>query len=135
MFANQPAIGPFYVNMCTDMIYAEGFEALAILTEFPYKIENGGARHFTQGALQNLMVSGDIQSMEGPEFKLLQKFTALRVLKLEFQAAALESGPAADMGGSWHNILVKRLRKENKGLMVKWYKKVEIEEEVAQKRS
>jgi hypothetical protein len=81
------------------------------------------------------MVSGDIQSMEGPEFKLLQKFTALRVLKLEVQAAALESGPAADMGGSWHKILVKRLRKENKGLMVKWYKKVEMEEEVAQKRS
>ena len=135
MFANQPVVDPFYINIRTDTIYVEGFGALAILTEFPYKVENGGARHFTQGALQNMMVSGDIQSMEGPEFKLLQNFTALRVLKLEIQAAALESGPAADMGGSWHKILAKGLRKDNEGLMVKWYKKVEMEEEAAQKRS
>jgi len=81
------------------------------------------------------MVSGDIGSLESPQFKLLQRFTVLKTLKFEIQGAASESGPASDMSGSWHKILARRLRKENNGLVVKWSKKAAMEKEAAKKRS
>jgi hypothetical protein len=100
--------------------------------KFPFKI-CGGDRHFVQGELQDLMVIGHVGSPGGAEFNLLQDFTVLKRVKLETQGAALELGPDADMGGSWHSILARRLRKENKDLVVQWGKRSEIEKEAAER--
>jgi hypothetical protein len=129
MFTNHPAIGPFFIQVDTDVIYVECVGALSILTNFP----SNGEREYIQGVLQNLMVKGNVGSPGGPEVRLLERFTTLKNLKLEVQGAASESGPGSDMGGSWSKILTKRLRKENKVLSVQFLKRSEMAKEVAEK--
>jgi hypothetical protein len=132
LYQGREELNAFYFAFNTDFIFAESPGALRLLMVTPYESEDGKS-NFIPDKLQRLMMGGEVGNRGSPECKLVQEFGKLRELKVQSQRGALELGPAADMGATWHKRLAKGFTKDNKGLIVKWFTWAELYKEAAEK--
>jgi hypothetical protein len=118
-YQNRQELNPFYINFKHDTLFAVNAETLGMVMRGP-ALQFNGSSVPTQDLVQRLMLGGELGNLKGAAMQLLSQFKKLKSLKLQTQRASSETEPGADLGNMWSNKILRRLRHNNKGALIRW---------------